>query len=102
MARRQGALERPPAVAITVVTRDTELRMRRLSSESSRKRPKGLRTDQRIAQNPLESKKGVVETSAWRTAKIVRFAGVTRARLSLHENEGAVECGGGTARASSR
>ena len=47
----------------SMVTRDTELRMRRSTGVNCRERPKGLRTDHRNAQSPLEVQKGRVEQS---------------------------------------
>jgi len=54
---------------LSMVAQDTDLRMRRAVSASFRKWPKGLRTDHRLAQCPLEVQPGRAETSAEKTPR---------------------------------
>ncbi len=75
--------ESPPVVESgmpeRLATRDTELRVRRLSSESYRESSEGLRSDLRIAQRPLDCQREGRDTGR-EPRSIVSGAGVTRTR----------------------
>ena len=77
-----------------MVTRDVELNKRHAVGENFRKRVKGLRTDLRNAQSPLEVQKGRVETSADRAEAIVRASEVTRTESGIRVSERADENAG--------
>ena len=72
---------------LSLVTRDTELRMRRARSVNSRKWPEGLRTRPENRPEPTGLQKGTAETSAYVNREICEIRGGNSDPTSRHASE---------------